>query len=218
LIYQSAFSSFNDVMGKENRHTVGLRSNGRIGKLSFNTELIYQFGQLASSEISAFNFETDWQYQLSQRSWLPKLGLKLDFSSGDKQSGDGKIQTFNPLFVNPAIYSLAAVNTPANISSFHPNFSFSPIKKLRVYLDYAVFYRSQENDGLYAPPNFQTRKTNGIKEKHIGDVIGLELQYRFNRNIFFNLRSSYFIAGNFIKASGPAKNTFYIAPTLSLKF
>ena len=35
------------------------------------------------------------------------------------------------------------------------------------------FYRTTENDGLYAPPRFQTRQADGIRDQHIGDVIGL---------------------------------------------
>ncbi|MEM6380371.1 MAG: hypothetical protein AAF705_19435, partial [Bacteroidota bacterium] len=55
-------------------------------------------------------------------------------------------------------------------------------------------------------------------EKHIGDVVGLQANWEINRNISFDLRSSYFIAGKFIEATGDAENTLYIAPTLILKF
>lgn len=213
-------SRFNDVVGEETRHSLGLRLYGSSSKFSYNTEFVYQFGEIDNSTISAFNLETDWTYQLSNEQWKPKVGIKLDWSTGDKEINDGKIQTFNPLFVNPAIYSLAGVNTPANITSFHPNLTFYPSKDVEVYVDYALFYRTQEADALYSPPRFVDNEhpAEGISEKHIGDVVGLQVKWEINRNISFDLRSSYFLAGKYIKASGPSNNTFYISPTISFKF
>jgi len=216
--FNSNTARFNDVVGEETRHSLGVRSYGSFGKFSFNTELIYQFGEIGESDISAYNIETDWKYLLLESGWKPKLGLRLDFSSGDADEGDGKIQTFNPMFVNPAIYSLAAVNTPANLTSLHPNLTVAPSERFSIYIDYALFYRTRANDALYTPPRFVQREANGIEEKHIGDVVGLQIQYEIHRNISFDLRSSYFIAGRFIEATGSSNNTFYIAPTVSLKF
>lgn len=218
LGFNSVFSTFSDVQGEETRHSLGIRSSGSLGDFSYNTELIYQFGTIGDSDISAFNLEADWKYQVASTRWKPTIGVKLDFSTGDRTLADGKVQTFNPLFVNPAIYSLAAVNTPANITSFHPNLTVLPIDRVSVYLDYALFYRTQETDGFYSPPRFQTRPADGITPKHIGDVVGLQINYEINRNVSFDLRSSYFIAGAFIEATGSLENTFYIAPTLSFKF
>jgi hypothetical protein len=217
--FHSERSAFNDVVGEETRHALGIRSSGTVGKrFSYNTELIYQFGSLGESQISAFNLETDWTYLLVTGGWKPTLGLKLDFSSGDQAAGDGKVQTFNPMFVNPAIYSLAAVNTPANLASIHPNFTVYPLPRMSINVDYARFYRSALHDGLYAPPRFLVRPANGLTERLLGDVFGLQLFYLINRNITFSLRSSYFLAGPFIEASGPSEHTWYVSPTLSLRF
>ncbi len=216
--FYSNLSRFNDVAGTETRHSIGARSFGTKGRLSYNTEIIIQWGELGNSDIFAYNIETDWKYTIIKNGWKPKLGIKADWSSGDQRAGDGKVGTFNPIFVNPAIYSLAAVNTPANITSLHPNFTFYPMEGLTIYLDYAFIYRTQSNDGLYTPPRFLTREANGIRTKHIGDVFGLQVSYEINRNISFDLRSSYFIASEFIEVSGDSENIFYIAPTVSFKF
>ena len=216
--FHSNFSRFNDVSGRELRHSFGLRSYSVKGRLSYNTELILQWGDLDNNTIFAYNFETDWKYAIIEKGWKPRIGVKIDWSSGDKTTGDGRVGTFNPMFVNPAIYSLAAVNTPANLISLHPSFEFFPADGLSVYVDYAFFYRARSNDGLYSPPRFLTREANGVGTKHIGDVFGLQITYDINRNISFDLRSSYFIAGQFINATGYSENTFYIAPTLSFKF
>ncbi|MEO1030929.1 MAG: alginate export family protein [Bacteroidota bacterium] len=217
--FRSKAAGFSDVFGEEIRHSLGVRRFGYLGKrISYNTEIIYQFGDLENNTISALNIETDWKYKLINTKWCPTIGLKFDWSTGDKETGDEKLQTFNPMFVNPAIYSLAAVNTPANLNSFHPNITIFPVKHLSIYMDYAVFYRTTKEDGLYTPPRFQIRTADGISEKHIGDAFGIQVNYQFNRNIAFDLRTSYFIPGKFIEATGDSESIFYIAPTLNFKF
>jgi hypothetical protein len=89
---------------------------------------------------------------------------------------------------------------------------------MTAFIDYAFFFRSSENDGLYTPPRFLVREAGGITDRKIGDTFGLQFSYDINRNISFDLRSTYFISGDFIKASGASENIFYIAPTLNFRF
>jgi hypothetical protein len=37
----------------------------------------------------------------------PRLGLKVDGASGDRHPGDGRVETFNPLFPNGYYFTLA---------------------------------------------------------------------------------------------------------------
>lgn len=219
LGFQSDFSAFSDVAGEEKRHSFGFRSFGSINqKFQFNTELIYQFGDLASNSISAFNFETDWKYVITHQNWKPTLGLKFDWSSGDSEAGDGNLNSFNPMFVNPGFYSLASVNTPVNLLSVHPSFIFFPSHKWMFNLEFAAFFRSSNDDGLYAPPRFQTRPADGISDNHIGNTVGLFVKYTYTQNISFDIRSSYFIAGDFVERSGTSESIFQFASTLNFLF
>ena len=219
LGFEGVSSEFNDSFGNETRHSFGVRSSGNPrGTFSYNTELIAQFGTHNGNSIRALNVETDWKYFLKNLPGKPALGLKFDWSTGDKEDGDGVVHTFNPLFVNPAIYSLAGVNTPANLTSFHPSITVYPSQRIVLFFEYALFYRTNENDGFYAPPRFQTRKANGITDRHIGDVMGFRASWQVHRNISASLMSSYFLAGPFIKASGPSNNIFYVSPTIDFKF
>jgi len=219
LGYQNKNAEFNDVTGKETRHSIGLRRFGRIGKRwNYNTELTYQFGTISDADISAFNFETDWHYTLVNTSWRLNPGLKLEYTSGDKNSGDNKLNSFNPLFVNPAYYSLAATVTPVNLVAIHPSISLKPLEKLRLYTEWAFFWRASKNDGLYRPPRFINRPANGITERGLGNQFGFQASYEFNRHLSLDLDMSYFIAGEFQEASGEAENIFHFAPTLNYKF
>ena len=219
LGFQVDNAIYNDVNGEEIRHTIGLRRFGKIGKhWKYNSEIIYQFGQIGSDDISAFSIDTDWHYELNETKWKWMPGLKLEYASGDKDTNDGKINSFNPMFVNPAYYSLAATITPVNIFGIHPSISCQPFEKLKLYAEWAFFWRASENDALYRPTRFINRPADGIEEKNIGHQFGGNIQYSFSRYLMFDLNTSYFIAGDFLRNNGEAENIFHIAPTFNFRF
>ncbi len=219
LGFQSESSRFNDALGEEKRHSVGLRRFGHIGKHWFyNTELIYQFGKLDDQDINAYSFEADWHYKLINTQWKPSIGLKLDYTTGDDKAGDGEINTFNPMFVNPAYYSLALTITPINLISIHPSISVQPCEDFTVYIEWAFFWRESESDGLYKPPRFVNRAAGDGLDKSIGNQIGLKVEYEIDRHVTIALDMSYFMAGDFIKETGESEDILHIAPTMNYKF
>jgi len=142
----------------------------------------------------------------------------LEYASGDKETDDGKVNSFNPMFVNPAYYSLAATITPVNIFGIHPSVSFKPNRKLKFYIEWAIFWRASENDSLYRPTRFINRHADGIEAKNIGHQFGGKAQFEVNRHLSLDFDMSYFIAGDFLEVSGEAENILHIAPTLNFRF
>lgn len=219
LGFQAANSNFNDVNGDETRHSIGLRRFGQIGKhWQYNSEVIYQFGKIGTDDIRAFSIDTDWHFDLKETKLKWRPGLKLEYTSGDQTAGDGSVNSFNPMFVNPAFYSLAATVTPVNIMGIHPSVSFQPVKNLKLYTEWAVFWRASKNDALYRPTRFINRPANGIESRSIGHQFGGKIQYEINRHTSFDFDISYFIAGDFLEESGEAENILHLAPTLNFRF
>ncbi len=219
LGYRSPTSFYNDATGEDKRHTVGLRRFGKIGKsLRYNTEIIGQFGVTGGKDVSAWAFETDWHYVFYKMKLKPALGLKLDIISGDKENGDDQLQTFNPMFTNPAYFSLSKTIAPINLIEFHPSISFNPTDKIKIYLEWASFYRYSKADGIYAPPRFLNREGQTSDERFIGHQFGLKFAFEINRHLSFDLDLSYFLAGRFLEETGESENIFHLAPTISYKF
>lgn len=219
LGFRSATSFYNDATGEDKRHTIGLRRFGKIGKSwRYNTEIIGQFGETGGKNVTAWAFETDWHYVFYKMKLQPDLGLKIDILSGDKEYGDDQIQTFNPMFTNPAYFSLAGTIAPVNIIEFHPSLSLMPTKKMKIYIEWASFYRFSKNDGVYAPPRFLAREGQTTDESFIGHQLGLKYEFEIDRHLSFYLELSYFLAGKFLEKTGQAENIFHLTPTLSYKF
>ena len=210
---------YNDGAEEETRHSIGLRRWGKLGRsFRYNSEIMYQFGSFGDKTISAFAFEGDWYYQFHDSKWKPELGMKLDYISGDRNHGDDKLNTFNPLFDNPAYFGLLAKMAPVNLMDIHPSLKLEPDEKVEIVLDWDFFWRASKEDGLYAPPRFLRREGHEAESRWIGHQPGFEFVYQINRHFKWKSETSYFITGEFIKETGESENLFYFASTLSFKF
>lgn len=219
LGFESPQSFFNDATGKDERHTIGIRRFGKLGKnLRYNTELMFQFGETGGKKATAWAFETDWHYQFTDKFWQPELGLKLDIVSGDQTHGNDKVQTFNPMFTNPAYFSLAGIIAPVNLIEFHPSIAVHPSKKLKIYLEWASFFRYSTNDGVYTPPRFLNIEGQNSEERFIGNQLGCKIAFEVDRHLGIDLDFSYFITGSFLDGTDYHRNMMHIAPTISYKF
>ncbi len=220
LGFKNGKVTFNDVSGSETRHTIGIRRYGALGKrknLLLDAEVVYQFGDLANEEISAWGYTINASYQFIGFKSKPKIGLKLEYTSGDEEPGDGKVQSYNPMFVNPAFYSLAATIAPVNIISIHPYIE-GTMNRVRFYAEWAVFWRNSVNDAVYRPTRFILITSDGHQSRSIGHQLGLKSSYEISRHLSFDLDISYFVAGDFLVGNKRNNNNLHLAPTASFKF
>ncbi|WP_195758314.1 alginate export family protein [Kangiella sp. HZ709] len=212
-------ASYNDITDEERRYTLGLRRFGTIGEgFQYNTELMYQFGDVGPNDIEAFNIETDWHYHFRRYPMKPSLGLKLEWSTGDNKVNDGEINTFNPMFVNPNYYGISEVITPANIISIHPSLTLHPTNKVQLYFEWAVFKRESNNDGLYRVTRFISRDANLGDSNSIGEQFGTKVKYEINNHWSFDIDISYFKAGRFLKQSGDSENILHVSSQFKFIF
>jgi len=210
---------YNDRINPETRHTVGMRRFGNLGKrFKYNTELNYQFGKFGDKTIRAFAIEGDWHYNLINTKFKPDLGIKLDYISGDKSTGDNKLGTFNPYFNNPAYFGLITQVAAMNMFDIHPSVKLKLTEKFSATTEADFYWRAQLNDGLYNGGKFLIRPSNNNKNQFIGWQSGLKLDYEINRYLKLSNETYYFVAGDFVKATGESNNTFYNGLTMWIGF
>ena len=219
LGFRSQFSRYDNAAGPETRHTFGLRRFGMMGTVwRYNTELVVQTGTVGTQPATGWALETDWHYLLNHARLNPEIGARLNLVSGDQHADDGRLQTFNTLFTNPAYYSLAATLVPVNLMELSPSFSFKPTPAMSVMLEWALFYRYSTADGIYMPPRLLLRSGQGTNARFIGHQPSLTYTYNISHHLGAGLLASYFITGPFIAATGETGNLLYVAPTLSFTF
>lgn len=218
LGYSRSKATFNDGSGKENRHSVGTRIWGKSGNWRYDGETLFQFGTFASKNISAWTASLNIGYRINTIRFRPEIGFKAEVISGDDKVGDTKLQTFNPLFPRGAYFGLASVIGPSNLIDFHPSVSFEITKQVDWVIDYDMFWRYSSNDGIYAPNTTLIYPGNTTTEKKIGNQLESEIVWQPNQYLYFRLESTWFKAGDYIKASGAGKNIFFTGITMQLNF
>ncbi|MEP6803282.1 MAG: alginate export family protein, partial [Flavobacterium sp.] len=218
LGYERAKAAFNDASGKENRQSVGTRIWGKTENWRYDGEAVYQFGNVADKNISAWTASINAGYRFNTVKFHPEIGFKTEVISGDKTEGDTSLQTFNPLFPRGAYFGLASVIGPSNLIDFHPSLSFEILQNVDWVIDYDMFWRYSANDGIYAPNTTLIYPGDTTTAKKIGNQLESEIIWEPNQYLYFRLEATWFQAKDYIQASGTGKNIFFTGITMQLHF
>ena len=107
LGYRRANATFDQGEGQELRHSWGVRVWKVSDDLYYNVEALAQTGSFADARIRAWTIASDTSYHLPLAGH-PRVGLRADVTSGDRDRHDDRLGTFNPLFPNGAYFGLIA--------------------------------------------------------------------------------------------------------------
>lgn len=208
---------FDDGKGREERHSIGTRIWGKVKDWKYDLEAVYQFGDFGDKTINAWTASINATYKLATVPLKPELGLKAELISGDRQYGDNKLQTFNPLFPRGAYFGLVSVIGPANLCDLHPSISFPIVKQLSWTIDYDAFWRYSRNDGIYAPNVAMIYSGKNTTDKFIGHQLSTDLTYVPNKYLYFRGEFTWFKAGPFLKQAGVGKDILFVGVTTQFK-
>lgn len=218
LGYERDPGAFDEGTANEKRHSAGTRIWGAICDWRYDTEMVYQFGKFGEKNIDAWTASVNTAYRFSKIKLHPEIGIKGEFISGDRNYGDNKLQTFNPLFPRGAYFGLAALIGPSNLIDLHPSVSLELAKNLDWTIDYDMFWRYSRNDGLYAANVYLIYSGKISGSKNIGQQLSTDLVWSLNDFIYLRGEMTWFKAGTYLKDSGPGKDIFFIGTTVQLKF
>src|SRR5204863_6269040 len=119
----------------------GARLWGNHSGWDWNFEFAYQFGTFGDGDISAWTAASDTGYTFAHAPWTPRLGLRADVTSGDRNPNDKDLQTFNPLFPKGAYFSETALIGPQNHIDVHPGIELHPTRTVTLNADVDFFWR-----------------------------------------------------------------------------
>ncbi|WKN44852.1 alginate export family protein [Tunicatimonas pelagia] len=219
--FESPFRTFEENLNLDNfletRHSVGIRWWKDAGNFQFNNEAVYQFGNATVGDIRAYTLSFDVNYQWKDGLFSPKLDLQTEIISGDRELGDGRLETFNALYPRGAYFGLIALIGPANLIDVHPAVYLSVSKSISLMADWDVFWRHQIADGVYGPNALLERAGSTSSERYLGHQPGFELAYEPHRYWQFALEGSWFVAGDFFRQTGSGENVLHFIVTSRFK-
>lgn len=218
--FQSRLRKYNYRTGFENRQTYGIRLFSNLNKMNFEVEGAYQSGKFDDSTISACNVLADVNILV-----LPGkkgiIGFAANTASGDKNSKDNQLNTYNLLYAKPA-YGLAVPIGATNMISLYPDVKINPVQKLNILAQVFFFARNSNQDGTYSPGMVENRPRPNLlfssDKKSLGELYDVETNYQQSKNLSFSFDASYFRAGSYPKATGSGKDITYVSFKSTFKF
>lgn len=136
----------------DTRATVGGRFSGTVGGWDYDLEAIYQFGSFGDDNVRAYAASLDLGWKAKAWGWQPRFGVRLDLGSGDRQTGDGELNTFDGPYPNFSYLSATSAYWPGNAWSVFPLLTVTPDETLTYYLGAQYMARLETADGFYYQP------------------------------------------------------------------
>jgi hypothetical protein len=217
LGYRRTHATFQQGEGRERRHSWGARLWRTSGPIDYNLEVVAQTGRFGNGDIRAWTIASDTGYRI-EAAGSPRVGLRADITSGDRNPGDTRLGTFNPLFPKGAYFGLIASAGPANHMDLHPQLSVRPRGDLVLTTSWLFFWRQHVGDGIYGLPGNLLRSADGTQARFVGHSPGVEAEWQATERLTLTGNASLFTAGPFIEASGPARPTRFVAGWVKYRF
>ncbi|MBB4108156.1 alginate export family protein [Pedobacter zeae] len=210
---------FEEGIEKELRHTLAMRYWKGGGGFIYNIEAAYQLGKFGPGNIDAWTTAIELGYVFDDLRFKPSVNLRNDYISGDQKVGDGKLQTFNPLFPRGGYFGFNPLIGPSNLIDLHPYITLALTGKLTVQTDVVFNWRYSVNDGIYRPSGNFNAAGSISNHRFIGTTYLLSADYSFNKHLSFSCGGQYFKVGRFIKDIVPLwDNSQFFNAQVSFKF
>ena len=206
------------IIAHELRHSLGIRLWGRAVDWDYNLEALYQFGKFGQSEIQAWTAASDIGYTLSRLPLTPRLGLKADIISGDRDRDDRTLGTFNALFPKGAYFGEIALIGPANLVDVHPSIDLRLTRDLILSGTWDIFWRESRDDGIYNSALVLLRSGRASRALFIGHQTEVQMEWRVSRHLALTMNYAHFFAGPFLKDTGPAHDVDYASGWVTYRF
>jgi hypothetical protein len=211
-------AEFDQGTVRELRHSVGMRLWSRTQAWDYNFEFVYQWGRFGGGRIQAWTIASDTGYTVRSTLFSPRIGLKANIASGDRDPNEQDLQTFNALFPRGAYFSEASLIGPANFMDLHPSLDLHLTERVTLTTDWDFFWRQSVRDGIYGNAVNLVRSGQGSRARYIGSQPQTQVEWRANRHLTFTAVYAHFFAGPFLKETRPGKDVDYFTAWATYKF
>ncbi|MEM6468071.1 MAG: alginate export family protein [Planctomycetota bacterium] len=181
LGYRNAEARFDSAEGDEHRHSFGVRAFGLFGQgnaWDYNIEPMIQFGTIEDQEILAWSKASIIGYTFDSAPLRPRLGIKFDAISGDRNPNDRKLGTFNALYPNNSYFSEAAAFAPANLYDLNLNADLELSESVKLVVLWDFLWRQSTTDAIYVPPGIPGIEGDATDERYIGNTVSIAMEWQ----------------------------------------
>jgi len=206
---------FLSASGDESRDILDVHAAGIDGPVDWDAEGMGQTGSIGVQQIRAWAFGSLAGYTLTDQVWSPRLGLQFDGASGDRDSQDHVLNTFNPLFPNGYYVTLSGYTGYVNFIHVKPSVTLHPTRTLKLLLAVAGQWRESTADAVYTQPDIPVAGTAGHPGSYTGTYGQIRLDWTLTPQAAFAIEAVHFAVGDAIREAG-GRDSNYVGVEIRL--
>ena len=166
--FENSLYTLSDGTGADHRATLGVRGYGTIGHVDGVVETIGQTGRFDHRNVLAYAFHSELGYTEGNAWGSPRLGLRLDDISGNRNRGFGTEGSFNPISPNLSYSTEAAIESACNLRQAGITLGVTPIPAVNVSYEYEGLWRDSTADAFYVAPQIPLFQPRGENQRFSG--------------------------------------------------
>lgn len=209
---------FDQGTAREQRHSLGIRASDKHGPWDYDYEGVWQFGDFGTSRIRAWTVASNTGYTIEGAPFRPRLGLKADIASGDKDPLDHTLGTFNALYPKGAYFSEADLLGPYNIMDLHPSVTFFVTRTVSITPDADFFWRQSTRDGIYDMPGNLIVSGKDARARYVGAHASIAVEWEATRHLRITANYLHFFPGPFLREVGLDRPVNFVGLWATYKF
>lgn len=218
LGYRNETARFAQAEGDERRDSYGVRLFGRRGGLAWNWEAVLQRGSFGAARIRAWTVATETAYRFADAPLTPRIRLRANIASGDRDATDSTLGTFNALFPKGKYFGELSPIGPYNIANLHPSIDVDLGDGFTLDVAGIAYWRANRGDGVYNVPGQLIRAPGDARSRFIGTQAEAVVGWQASEILSFGVSLSLFRPGDFIRQTGPARTIHMIGSEAMLRF
>jgi hypothetical protein len=200
------------------RKTVGVHWAGALLHFDYDAEISGQGGRTGDDRIAAWSASFLAGRTLASGGLRPRVFVKYDFASGDRNPNDGRRGTFDQLYPNMHDqHGLADQVGRQNVHSARAGVRLSLRANWMVTGAYNEWWLANPRDAFYnSSGGVVARDVSGQSGRHIGREFDAQSCWRWNRHVEFGAGIAYIRSGEFLRRTGLAPR--YVYPYVMLNY
>lgn len=205
----------NGNAGDRSIYTLGSRFWGESSGFDYEAELAGQWGSWAGDTVQAWSFATTAGYTFADLDCKPRIGLGFDWATGDDNSTDEAVGTFDQLFpLGHKYLGFMDLIGRQNIMAARVDLSAWVIPdSVKGAISYHAFWLNEPDDALYNAGGVPGRRdATGHSGKEVGHELDLTVAWKVATHSKVLVGYSHFWDSNLIINTGPSEDAdlFYV--------
>jgi hypothetical protein len=218
LHYEDTQARYVQGVAHERRWSLGTRVFGSRHAWNWNWEFAAQGGKFGDADIRAWSLATDTGYTFGDVPGKPRAALLVAIASGDKDPGDNRLETLNPLYPRGNYFGDEATLGPRNFFNIHPALTLQPSPAVQLNAGVDFFWRYSTRDGVYAPNGMLIRPAGDSRARHVATIASFGATCTLAPGWSSSAVVAYARPGAFLRETGATDALSFVSLSLQYRF